>query len=149
MHAYMAWSQKFRKSEISLDIGIFNEVSVPKVMVTTTSLKNIQCPQQARDPLGSLGGAKTFLRGAHIFWTSLCPIISNHVQYIFPGGGEKFSRGGFAPPAPPWLRAWPALMESQDSSRTPFLRVSLSRFLVSSPPSELSERLAVPWHQQH
>jgi len=25
---------------------------------------------------------------------------------IFFQGGENFSRGGFAPPAPPWLRAW-------------------------------------------
>ena len=60
---------------------------------------------RARNQLGTPGGAKSFLRGAQIF--GLCPIALNHVQHIFPGGGEKFSRGGFALPALPlWLRAW-------------------------------------------
>jgi len=43
------------------------------------------------------GSAKSFLRGAKIF--KLCPIVLNHVCYIFPGEPKNYS-GGFAPPAP-------------------------------------------------
>ena len=51
---------------------------------------------QARNQLGTPGGAKSFLRGAQIFWTmfnsfKLCP---TH----FSRGGEKFSRRCFAHP---------------------------------------------------
>jgi len=60
---------------------------------------------QARNQLGPPGGAKSFLRGAQIF--ELCPIASNCVQHIFPGG-QKFSRGILLR-APRWLRAWFAL----------------------------------------
>ena len=54
-------------------------------------------------PVWTLGGAKSFMRGAQNFWTMsnsfiLCP---TH----FSRRGEKISREGFAPPAPPWLRA--------------------------------------------
>ena len=59
--------------------------------------------EQARNQLGSPGGAKSFLRGAQIFWT-----VSNNFkrcQYIFPGG-KKFSRGTSPPLRHPWLRAW-------------------------------------------
>ena len=47
---------------------------------------------QARNQLGTPGGSKSFLRGPN-FW--------NHVQHIFPEGGENFFRGGFGPPASP------------------------------------------------
>jgi len=55
---------------------------------------------QARNQLGTPGGAKIFPRGTQIFSTmtnifELCP---TH----FSRGGENFSRGGLAP----WLRAW-------------------------------------------
>jgi len=40
--------------------------------------------RQARNQLGTPGGAKSFLRGAQIFWTM--PTVLNHVQHIFPGG---------------------------------------------------------------
>jgi len=44
------------------------------------------------------GGAKSFLRGAHIF--TLCPIDLNYVQNIFPGGAIIFL-GEFTPLRPP------------------------------------------------
>jgi len=50
--------------------------------------------------LGHQEGRRVFWEGRKIF--ELCPIVLNDVQHIFPGGGENFSRGGFAP----WLRAW-------------------------------------------
>jgi len=46
--------------------------------------------RQARHQLGTPGGAKSFLRGAQNL--KLCPIVSNYIQHIFPGGGENFSR---------------------------------------------------------
>jgi len=57
---------------------------------------------QVRNQLGTPGGAKSFPRGAQIFWTmsnifKLCP---TH----FSRWGENFL-GGLRPPAPPWLRA--------------------------------------------
>ena len=53
---------------------------------------------QARNQLGTLGGAQSFLRGTQIFETmpnsfKICP---TH----FSRGGEKFSRRGFAPLRP-------------------------------------------------
>jgi len=53
---------------------------------------------QARNQLGTPGGATSFPRGAQIFWTmanilKLCPTR-------FSRGGEKFCRGGLAPSAP-------------------------------------------------
>ena len=47
---------------------------------------------QARNLLGTPGG-KGFMRGGQIF--KLCPIVSKHVQHIFPVGG-KFFLGGFS-----------------------------------------------------
>jgi len=46
---------------------------------------------QTRNQLGTPGGLKSFLRGAHIFYT-----MSN----TFFQGGKIFSREGSAPPAP-------------------------------------------------
>ena len=43
---------------------------------------------QARNQLGTPGGAKSFLRRAQIF--KLFPIASNYVQHIFPGGANNF-----------------------------------------------------------
>ena len=55
--------------------------------------------KQARNHLGTPGGVKSFLRGVQIF--ELCPIVLNHVQHIFPGGGENFSSAGEAPSCAP------------------------------------------------
>jgi len=51
---------------------------------------------QARNQLGTPRGAKSFLRGAQIFYT-----MSN----IFFQGEAKNFLGGLCPPASPWLRA--------------------------------------------
>jgi len=51
---------------------------------------------QARNQLGTPGGAKSFLRGSQIFWT-----MSNNFKRCpmnFSREGENFSRGSFAPP---------------------------------------------------
>ena len=55
-------------------------------------LKNLH--SQARKQLGTLGGAKNFLRGAQIF--KLCPIVLNYLQHIFPEE-RIFFRGLFPP----------------------------------------------------
>jgi len=46
-----------------------------------------ECSHQARNQLGTPGGAKSFLRWAQSF--KLCPTGLNYVQHIFPGW-EKF-----------------------------------------------------------
>jgi len=46
---------------------------------------------QARNQLGTPGGAKSFLRGAQIF--EVCPILLNYVQHIFPGDDTNFLQG--------------------------------------------------------
>jgi len=58
---------------------------------------------QARNQLGTPGGAKSFPRGGQIFWTmsNIFKICPTH----FSRGGEKFQKGGFAPLRPPWLWA--------------------------------------------
>jgi len=48
----------------------------------------IRIQTQAGNQLGTLGGAKTFPRGAQIF--ELCPIVLNYVQHFFPGGAKIF-----------------------------------------------------------
>jgi len=52
---------------------------------------------QARNQLGTIGAAKSFLRRAQIF--KLCPMVLTYAQHVFPGGGEKFCRGvpGYGP----------------------------------------------------
>jgi len=40
-------------------------------------------PEQTRNQIGTLGGTKSFLRGAQIF--KLCPLVLNYVQRIFQG----------------------------------------------------------------
>jgi len=50
---------------------------------------------QARNQLGTPRGAKSFLRGAQIFYTM--SIGLNYVQNIFPPGAKNFL-GGSAPP---------------------------------------------------
>jgi len=53
---------------------------------------------QARNLLGPLGGAKSFLRGPNFF--KACPIVLNYVQHIFPRGRETETfREVFAPRA--------------------------------------------------
>jgi len=50
---------------------------------------------QARNQLGTPGGAKSFPKGAQIFWN-----MSNSFKIYptnFSKGGKKISRGGFAP----------------------------------------------------
>jgi len=42
---------------------------------------------QARNQLGTPGGAKRFQKGAQIF--KLCPVVLNYVQHIFQGGEKK------------------------------------------------------------
>ena len=62
---------------------------------------------QARNQLGTPGGAKSFLREAQIFWT-----MSNTFKLYpthFSREGEKFSRWALPPP-PPWLWAWRKLL---------------------------------------
>jgi len=65
---------------------------------------------QARNQFGTPGGAKSFLRGAQISWImsnnfKRCPTHSSRWS-------ENCSKGGFALPAPLWLRAWCALTRS-------------------------------------
>jgi len=60
--------------------------------------------KQARNQLGTPPGAKSFLRGTQIFWTtsSSSKLYPTH----FSRGG-KFFLGGASPPLRlPWLRAW-------------------------------------------
>jgi len=57
--------------------------------------------KQARNQLGTPGGAKSFLKGAQIF--KLCPIVSNYVQHTFSAGTKNF-RGDLAPLRPSWLQ---------------------------------------------
>jgi len=52
---------------------------------------------QARNQLGTIGVAKSFLRRAQIF--KLCPMVLTYAQHVSPGGEKNFA-GGF------WLRAW-------------------------------------------
>jgi len=40
MHAYMVWSQKFRKSEISLDTGNKSEIKETFILVPLLALKS-------------------------------------------------------------------------------------------------------------
>jgi len=57
---------------------------------------------QSRNPLGTPGVAKSFLRWAQIFQT-----ISSSFKLCrtdFPGGGRKVLPGSFRPPAPPGYR---------------------------------------------
>jgi len=68
---------------------------------------------QARNQLGTPGGAKSFLRGAQMFWTTVCPIVFNHIQHIFPGGVKNFL-GGYSTP---WLRPWWNLTKSPHFER--------------------------------
>jgi len=49
------------------------------------------CYQQARNQLGTPGGAKSFLRGAYIFWT---------MAYVFKLCPTHFSRGASSPWTP-------------------------------------------------
>ena len=59
---------------------------------------------QARNQLGTPGGAKSFLKGAQIFWT-----MSNSFKRCpthFSRGGEEFSRGASPTLRPPWIRVW-------------------------------------------
>ena len=68
---------------------------------------------QARNQRSTPGEAKSFLRGAQIFWT-----MSNSFKRCpthFSRGGEKFPRVLW----PPWLRAW-----TQDVQRPCRLRVT-------------------------
>jgi len=80
-----------------ISVSDANPVLVKIILsVSKTVRKSMMMDNQARNQLGSPGGAKSFLRGALIFYTrsnslKLCP---TH----FSRGGEK-SLGVFAPPA--------------------------------------------------
>jgi len=63
---------------------------------------------QARNQLGTPEEAKSFLRGAKFF--KLCPIVSNYVRHIFPGGAKNFPRG-FAPLVTSLLRTLPSAVD--------------------------------------
>jgi len=69
---------------------------------TWEMMANPDVDGQARNQLGTSGGAKSFLRGAQNFWT-----VSNSFRLCpthYSRGGEKFSTGGFTP-LQPWLRS--------------------------------------------
>ena len=60
--------------------------------------------KQARNQFGTPGGAKSFVSGAQIFWTT-----SNSFKIYptnFSRGDEKFSGRELRPLCGPWLRAW-------------------------------------------
>ena len=57
-------------------------------------------------PVTSLGHQE----GRWVFWErpksfAICPLFSNYIQHIFPGGAKNFLEGLRSPPACPWLRA--------------------------------------------
>jgi len=59
-------------------------------------------PCLATRPVTSLGhqeGRRVFREGPKFF--ELCPLFSNYIQHVFPGGTKNFL-GGLRPP---WLRA--------------------------------------------
>ena len=62
-----------------------------------STISNYPTGEQARNQLGTHGGAKSFRRGAQIFQT-----MSNKVSLTCFSRGEKNFAGGFRPP---WLRA--------------------------------------------
>jgi len=75
-----------------------------KNLVSNEVVSNECGLKQARNQIGTPGGAKSFLRGAQIFGTmsnifKLCP---TH----FTRGGENFSRRASPFLRNPWLRAW-------------------------------------------
>jgi len=75
---------------------------VGRLKLYQKTLVNI-CWKQARNQLGT-PGAKSFLRGALIFWT-----MSNSFKPCpthFSSRGEIFSRGDSLPLRPPWLQTW-------------------------------------------
>jgi len=45
------------------------------------------CNEQARNQLGQQVGRRVFWKGSKFF--KLCPIFSNYVRQIFPGGGRQ------------------------------------------------------------
>jgi len=53
---------------------------------------------QARNQLGTPAAAKSFLRGARIFWT-MSNSFQRYAQHIFPGEANNFARGASLPPA--------------------------------------------------
>jgi len=77
--------------------------------------------KQARNPLGTPGVEKTFLRGGQIF--KLCPIFLIYVQNILPGGEKKFVAGASHYP---WLRSWGNVMTAKPPTRLAQVRTSLS-----------------------
>jgi len=56
-----------------------------------------KCGLQARNQLGTPGGAKSFPKGPHFL---TCPIFLNHVQQMFPGEAKNFL-GTASPPFAP------------------------------------------------
>jgi len=67
-------------------------------------------PCLATRPVTSLGhqeGRRVFREGPKFF--ELCPLFSNYIQHVFPGGTKNFL-GGLRPP---WLRAcWIPMVRS-------------------------------------
>ena len=63
-----------------------------------TNIFTLVYTEQARNQLETSGGARSFLRRAKNFQTTVCSIFLNYAQHTFLGGSEKYCRGGFAPP---------------------------------------------------
>jgi len=86
---------------ISVIFGIQVSLRVPYCKRDEVYFTTLLWQNQARNQLGTPGGAKSFLRGAQIF--ELCPVALTYVQHIFQGT-NNFSRGEKLP-APSWLRS--------------------------------------------
>jgi len=90
--------------EIYLDLQISTEVSTAyaalKIAVRHQNcliVKQVVIATRLVTSLGHQTGRRVFWEGPTFF--KLYPVVLNHVQHIFQGG-EKFCKGGFAPPAP-------------------------------------------------
>jgi len=80
---------------------LFNRKSISRNTTHRQSYHLQANANQARNQLRITGEAKSFPRGAQIFWTTR-PIFLNYAQHIFPGRAKIFL--GWV--SPPWLRAW-------------------------------------------
>ena len=78
-------------------------VGTCQTMVQRESFFAITCETVGTRSVTSLGHQE----GRRVFWErpkffELCPIFSNYIQHIFPGGAKNFLGGA----SPPWLQAW-------------------------------------------
>ena len=80
------------------------KINVSRTWLLTALEHRLPKPlRQARNQLGTPGGAESFPRGSQIFWTmsNIFKLCRTH----FSRGGEQISRVFFLPLRPPWLRA--------------------------------------------